>query len=340
MSLKKIAEITGVSPSTVSRVLNNTVSTCASPELKEKIWAAAHSLNYVPNANARNLKTGRQTAEMNYKIAVILSRFHSLDTDPFFHELFQAIEEALFSHSCILHSVSNSEQADLSALKTADGIIVLGRCSDDYINQIKNYSRNIVGVDRNPTDYKIDEIICNGKTAAIKAMEYLLSLGHHKIGYIGDCSSESRYVGYCQTLINRSIPLNYHYIRSTDQTFDSGFLAMRELLQQDITAVFCANDITASGALKALSAPLPAADIRDNSRIGKKNKISVISIDNTTLSQTSSPLLTTVNIPKEDMGRMAVTVLLDRIRHRHSECLRVEFPCKIIERDSCFPLQQ
>ena len=64
MSLKKIAEMVGVSPSTVSRVLNNTVSTCASPELKEKIWEAAHSLNYVPNANARNLKTGRQAARI------------------------------------------------------------------------------------------------------------------------------------------------------------------------------------------------------------------------------------------------------------------------------------
>lgn len=344
MSLKKIAEMVGVSPSTVSRVLNNTVSTCASPELKEKIWEAAHNLNYVPNTSARNLKTGRQSENPNYKIAVILSRFHSLDIDPFFRELFRSIEEALFSHSCILHSVSNSEQTDLSSLEAVDGVIVLGRCSDDFLNRIKKYTRNIVGVDRNPTDYKIDEIICNGKTAAIKAMEYLLALGHQKIGYIGDCSSESRYVGYCETLINRSISLNYHYIRSTDQTFDGGFLAMQALLLQDITAVFCANDITALGAIKALSeppsstAPTNNSSNSSNGKTKKHPKISIISIDNIALSQTSSPLLTTVNIPKEDMGRMAVTVLLDRIRHQHSECLRVEFPCKIIERSSCYPL--
>lgn len=331
----------GVSPSTVSRVLNNTISTCASPELKEKIWEAAHSLNYVPNTSARNLKTGRQSENPNYRIAAILSRFHSLDTDPFFRELFRSIEEALFAHSCILHSVSNAEQTDFSSLKAVDGVIVLGRCSDDFLNRIKKYTRNIIGVDRNPTDYKMDEIICNGKTAAIKAMEYLLALGHQKIGYIGDCSSESRYVGYCETLINRSIPLNYHYIRSTDQTFDSGFLAMQALLLQDITAVFCANDITALGAIKALSEPSSSTDTKGNSnneKFKKRSKLSVISIDNIALAQASSPLLTTVNIPKEDMGRMAVTVLLDRIRHQHSECLRVEFPCKIIERDSCYPL--
>lgn len=334
MSLKKIAEMVGVSPSTVSRVLNNATPTCASPELKEKIWQAAHSLHYIPNAHARNLKKGRQADIPNYKIAVILSRFHSLDTDPFFHELFQSIEESLFAHSCILHSVSNSEQTNLSSLSTADGVIILGRCSDAFLSKIKKYTRNIVGIDRNPTDYKIDEVICNGKTAATKAMEYLLSLGHQKIGYIGDCSSESRYVGYCETLISRSIPLNYHYIHSTDQTFDSGFLAMQALLKQDITAVFCANDITALGAVKALS-ETTAGKLSG----GKKcPQISVISIDNIALSQTASPLLTTVNIPKEDMGRMAVTVLLDRIAHRHSECLRVEFPCKIIARDTCFPI--
>lgn len=337
MSLKRIAEIVGVSPSTVSRVLNNTVSTCASPELKEKIWETAHSLHYIPNSHARSLKTGGQTDCPDYKIAVILSRFHSLDIDPFFRELFQSIEESLFASSSLLHSVTTSEQSDLSSLLTADGVIILGRCSDDFLDQIKKYTRNIVGIDRNPTDYKIDEIICNGKTAAIKAMEHLLSLGHRKIGYIGDCSSESRYVGYCETLITRSIPLNYNYICSTDQTFDSGFSAMQTLLQQDITAVFCANDITALGALKAQS-ELCSAESGKHKMAKTNSQVSIISIDNISLSQTSSPLLTTVNVPKEDMGRMAVTILLDRIKHKHSECLRVEFPCKIIERDSCHPL--
>lgn len=334
MSLKKIAETVGVSPSTVSRVLNNTVSTCASPELKEKIWEAARSLNYVPNVHARSLKAGSQPDSPKYKIAVILSRFHSLDTDPFFRELFQSIEEALFARSCVLHSVSASEQTDDASLATADGIIILGRCSDDFLNHMKKYTRNIVGVDRNPTDYKIDEIICNGKTAAIKAMEYLLSLGHKKIGYIGDCSYESRYVGYCETLIAHSIPLNYNYICSTDQTYDSGFAAMQTLVQQDISAVFCANDISALGALNALSKQRPCESGKNKTQ--KTNaKISVISIDNISSAQTSTPLLTTVNVPKEDMGQMAVTVLLDRMNHRHGECVRVEFPCKIIERDSC-----
>lgn len=330
MSLKKIAEMVGVSPSTVSRVLNNSVSSCASQAIKEQIWEAANRIHYIPNANARNLKTGKQNTMPNYKIAVILARYSFLDTDPFFQELFQSIEEALFSCSCILHSIENAEAIDFSLLKDADGIIILGRCQEQVLHKIAKYSHNIIGIGRNPTNYKMDEVICDGKSAAIKALEYLLSLGHQKIGYIGDCSSESRYIGYCETLINHNIPMNYNYILSTDQTYESGYCAMQTLLKQDISAVFCANDISALGAIKASSeSTLPA------SHRGKK--ISIIAIDNIAASQTTTPLLTTVNIPKADMGKIAVTILLDRIKHKHSECLRVEFPCKIIERESCYP---
>lgn len=331
MSLKKIAEMVGVSPSTVSRVLNNTVPTCASTELKEKIWEAAHALQYVPNTEARNLKMGKRETAKTYKIAVILTRFGFLDKDPFFRELFQSIEEALLERTCILQMVTNAEEVDFSALKEIDGIIILGRCSDAFLTRLKHDTRNIVGVDRNPTDYKMDEIICNGKTAAVKAMEYLLSLGHQKIGYIGDCSFEARYVGYCETLIKQNIPINYHYIQSTDQTYESGYQAMMELRKQDMTAVFCANDITALGAMQALTDSA-------SQKKEKKRAVSVIAIDNIAGAMNSTPLLTTVDIPKEEMGRMAVTVLLDRISHKHSEYLRVEFPCKVIERESCFRL--
>lgn len=328
MSLKEIAKIVGVSPSTVSRVLNNTVPNCASSELKEKIWEAAHTLNYVPNAEARNLKMGRQDTVRVYRITVILTRFGFIDKDPFFRELFQSIETSLLSNSCVLQSVTNAENVDFSSLEKIDGIIILGRCSNDFLTRLKRYTRNIVGVDRNPTDYKMDEIICNGKTAAMKAMEHLLSLGHQKIGYIGDCSFESRYVGYCEILIRQNIPINYNYICSTDQTYESGYRAMVELQQQDMTAVLCANDISALGAMQALDDTVP----QNRSR---RRMISIIGIDNIAQSMSSTPLLTTVDIPKEEMGRMAVTILLDRISHKHSEYLRVEFPCKVIERESC-----
>ena len=81
----------------------------------------------------------------------------------------------------------------------------------------------IAGIDRNPTDYEYDEVICNGTTAAQKAVEYLVQLGHSNIAYIGDCTYESRYTGYYQTLLNHKIPLNYANVHQTGQTEKEGF---------------------------------------------------------------------------------------------------------------------
>ena len=83
------------------------------------------------------------------------------------------------------------------------------------------------------------------------AVEYLISLGHTKIAYIGDCSYESRYVGYCETLINHLLPIDYRIIIPTNQTEQEGSDAMRVLSGTgESTAVLCANDITAIGVLK------------------------------------------------------------------------------------------
>lgn len=174
---------------------------------------------------------------------------------------------------------------------------------------------------------EVDEVICDGQKAANLAMSYLIQSGHKKIGYIGDCSYESRHVGYNEAMIQNHLPLDYSCVIPTDQTREEGYNAMKKLLgDEELTAVLCANDITAFGALQAL---------REKRGIGKRT-VSVISIDNVEEAQTTNPLLTTVHIPREDMAHMAVQILHDRILHGHREKLRVEFPCRIIERESCF----
>lgn len=98
MSLKKIAELTGVSPSTVSRVLNNTSSTCASKEVRDKIFKAAREIGYQPNENARNLRNAFATPQTKRHVSIVLARIKTLDADPFFYELFRSLEIALMEH--------------------------------------------------------------------------------------------------------------------------------------------------------------------------------------------------------------------------------------------------
>ena len=330
MSLKKIAEMVGVSPSTVSRVLNDRSSSCASEAVKQKIWEAAHEINYVPNPAARRLKLGDMPATPTLRLAIVLARIDHLQQDPFFRELYRELEIEILKNGCSLAETFTASQADEIPQGDYAGIIILGRCFSSLLQTLSECTRNLVGIWRNPINYEIDEVVCDGREAARQAVTYLIEKGHQKIGYIGDCSNESRYVGYTETMILHQLPLDYDCIVSTDHTEQTGYEAMLQIRQvTDMTAVLCANDVSAAGALRAL---------REH-RFSDRRKISIISIDNIEEAQSTRPMLTTIHIPRRDMAHMALQVLTDRIRRGHTEKMRVEFPCQIVERESVYKNQ-
>ncbi|MCD8300884.1 MAG: LacI family transcriptional regulator [Clostridiales bacterium] len=342
MSLKKIAEMTSVSVSTVSRVLNNASPTCASVQTRDKIWEAAREIGYIPNEAARQLKkagspgsslagTASGTGTIRH-VTIILARVASLDDDPFFAELFRSLEIELMKQNTLIDQVIYAEESLKETLSGSDGVIILGRCSEKLLAEITARNKSVVGIWRNTMNFNVDEVICDGERAAEMAMAHLLSLGHSRIAYIGDCSYESRYVGYCNTLIQNHISMNYHLIRQTNQTKEAAQAAFSELLEakssgrSDFTAVFCANDVTAIGVLEILK--------KEKKKI--RESISVISIDDIEQSQTTRPYLTTIHIPREEMAHMAVMLLLDRMQGGHREAVRIVLPCRIIERESCY----
>lgn len=327
MSLKKIAEMTGVSPSTVSRVLNGTGGNCAGREVRQRIWAAAREIQYVPNASAQALKRHAGADVPALHISVVLGRFGSIQEDPFFDSLFQQLQSELLCHNAALQEVLPAGEFSSARLKNCDGILLLGRCTSALLQACREVTPNLVGIWRNPTNFEIDEVVSDGEKAAMTAMEYLMGLGHKQIAYIGDCTNESRYVGYCKVLMNHNLPLDYSRIEQTNQTRSAGSEAMERLLRRgNCTAVLCANDASGLGALEALK----------RYQHSKKYPVSVISIDNIAESARCAPALTTINIPGADMAHMAVQILMDRIEGRHSEHIRVELPCRLIVRDSCY----
>lgn len=336
MSLKRIAELTGASAATVSRVLNNPMYRCQDPELTERIRRTARELHYVPNSNARELKMQRRestAAEGGYVIDVLLARFDTLEKDPFFHEVFRYVETEFYKQNCVTGRFLNVP--DISLLQAgqgrvrAQGLLILGKCPAGLVDELHKCYRGMVAIDRNPMEYRMDEVVCSGAKAATTAVEYLVGLGHTRIAYIGDCNMEARYMGYYESLLQHKISLTYDYVVATSQTREEGYRAYERLaaLHCPPTAVLCANDVTALGLLQAIK--------EKNGR--KKRQVyrpAVVAIDDIEEAAAVSPMLTTVHIPKEDMAHLAVLTLCDRLRGGHKEYVRLELPGHLMIRES------
>ncbi len=345
MSIKKIAEKAGVSPATVSRVLNNPNYKCSVSGLRDKIWKTAIEMNYVPNEAARNLKKGVSAKqEKTWYINILMTRTDSSTTDPFFAELLRVIESEIHDKNCILSKVwymsvfsddrkCRRENLDWlidgmydEAEGKRDGLIIIGRCNKEALKKLNKKYKSVVSVNRNSTNYEVDEVLCDGKKIAAAAVEYLISLGHKNIGYIGQCHSEDRYNGYLETLKKHNLDVIPEYVIETKQTEAEGYEAMEKFFQSDDmpTGIYCANDISAIGMLKCL-----------NKFRNRYYMPSIISSDDIQEAQFTRPMLTTVSLPKEDMGKFALYLLLDRLKGGHSGIVRMELEGKLMIRNSC-----
>lgn len=207
MSIKRIAELSGVSPATVSRVLNHPEYKCQSPEVRERIWKAAMQLGYTPNQAARNLKLGIAAEQKNYYIGVLMTRTENLD---------RIIDEMYRETICV-----------------CDGLIIIGKCNKEALKKLNKKYKCVVSVNRNSTNYEVDEVLCDGRKVASMAVEYLISLGHRNIGYVGECYNEARYAGFLETMRKHEIEPDPSMIIQTHQTETEGFHAMQRIFREE-----------------------------------------------------------------------------------------------------------
>ncbi len=350
MSIKKIAQEVGVSPATVSRVLNNPNYHCATKGLREKIWKVAMELNYVPNEAARNLKLGGTAKkDKTYYINVLMARMDADQSDPFFTELLHVIESEIHKQMCILSKVwykslfSNDRKCQKENLDRiiddmynevegkCDGLIIIGRCNKEALKKLNRKYKSVVSVNRNSTNYEVDEVLCDGKKIASMAVKHLIELGHKNIGYVGECHNEARYNGYVETLQAHKIDLDLKYVIESKQTEAEGYEIMKRLLQSEDcpTGIYCANDITAIGMLKCL-----------NKFKNRYYMPSIVSSDDIEQAQYTNPMLTTVRLPKDEMGKFAVYLLQDRMKGGHKSVIRTELEGKLMKRNSCTPVEK
>ena len=341
MSIKKIAKMTGASISTVSRVLNDPQYRCRDASMREKIWNAAIEIDYTPNEAARNLRrTAGMKTDDQKRVRVFMTHTDEESADPFFTELLKIVESQVHRQGCILSGVGHYPQLSDEAMKKSgiesiiseagdsDGIVVIGKCRKDALSLLQKKYASIVAINRNSVDFAVDEVTCDGRKLAAIAVEHLIKLGHTDIAYAGETESESRYEGYLETLQKHGIEPSGDYRFKLRHNQQAGKKLVDKLLKMGKnrpTAVFCANDILAIGAIRSLSQ--------------RKNIVyepSVIGCDDIEEAQFTDPMLSSVHVPKEEMGYLALQLLYDRMTGGHRSATKLELLGYLMQRSSTF----
>ena len=260
MTLKEIAQKAGVSVSTVSRVINNNNSKAASKEVQERIWQIVRETGYTPNLSAKSLQKGTSAPINTHSLACLFARTPDSPNDPFFSSLARSVETAAYQQNYLVKSSFTAFDLDKPGASpmlmdpSINGVAVLGRIDKAGLKTLKQYFRYVAYTGLNEINAKYDQILCSGYQASITAVEHLIGLGHRHIGYIGETDNETRYSGYKDTLEKHRLPCNATYVSSVPQTSGGGLKGALQLLERQplITAIFCSNDVTAIGAMRAI----------------------------------------------------------------------------------------
>lgn len=305
VTLGMVAKASGVSPSTVSRILNGTA--VVSQEKREAIDRAIAELGFIPNPIARGLAGGR-----TFSIGVVTQALDS----PFYGVALRGIEEVLtpLGYSPLFVSGEWNEKEEARCIEVlrsrmVDGMIILtGRLSDDALRQL-SATLPVVVTGRNLNAPGLFSLNFNDFEGARLATHHLLALGHRQIAFIaGDPmhpDADERLRGYRSALKAAGVRYNAALVLPGKYHEESGLLAVERLIdsREPFTAIFAANDQMAFGAALALH--------RRGLRV--PDDISLVGFDDLAGASHSIPPLTTIHQAAHELGRLAATSLLQML---------------------------
>ena len=331
-SMKDVAELAGVSRTTVSFVLNDKPHANIPQQTQDRIRAAVKTLGYRPNALARGLR-----AQRTHTIGFVSDE---IGTTPYAGQILQGAQDLAWEHKTLLLSVNTSGQAGLkeagvNALleRQVDGIIYATMYHREanppkQIREVPTVLLDCFVKDRSLPSVVPDEI--NGGYMATK---FLLEKGHRQIAFVNDNSTVpavfGRLAGFKQALSEYGLPFDERLLERESSSPSGGYEATKRLmsLPQPPTAIFCYNDRIAMGAYDALR------------KLNKKipDDVAIIGFDNQQLIAADlHPGLTTMALPHYEMGQWAVEHLLKLIEKPSHEVAPVQhlLKCPLIVRES------
>lgn len=332
VTIHDVAKAAGVSVSTASRVLNNKDD--VSPETYKKVRQVIDDLNYTASLAAKSMRS-RTTNVIGLLVPELI--------EVYYHEVIKGVGAAIensgydlliyTSGSPTRNKRASWEREHVALLSSGltDGCIIVSPSAPTFQENAK-----IVVIDPHGAGAEVPSVVATNHEGAIQAVDYLVSLGHRRIGFVqghpSAWSALQRFEGYKDGLAKAGIEFEAALVCEGDFTSACGKNATYRLMNQPNppTAIFAANDRTAIGVLEAakeLSLNVP-------------QDLSVIGFDNIPETMQTTPRLTTIDQSIREMGSLGVQLLIDMLQNRESTQLLHTVPTRLVIRDSCWMLKQ
>lgn len=334
VTIKDVAALAGVSPSTVSRTCKNNPS--ISEETKERVRKAMAELGYEPNFQASNL-----ASQNSRTIGIILpASAKEVYENSFYLEAIQGISHYCNGRQYMTTIVTGQDETEiLNAVRSmsrsgkVDGFIILySKKEDPVIDYLFNEGLLYILIGKatqytNQTIYIDNDNLLAGREAA----EYLYQLGHRRIAYLGSDSSlifsADRKAGYQLALASHQLPVRPEYCVEVKNVSENNEEAIRGLLMQKDrpTAILVSDDI--------LAVSLERVCLENHLAIPED--LSIISFNNSLFARLTSPQLTSIDIGAGQLGSEAASQIINHIENPNLLATKIIVPHHLIERDSC-----
>ncbi|REE78648.1 LacI family transcriptional regulator [Paenibacillus taihuensis] len=328
VTLEMIANEIGVTKVTISKALNNQPG--VSEELKKTILRISHELGYIHKKAEKNQKGIT-------KLGLLVPKRFFLDTDNFYTQIYYHMNRdcALKDINLALY-VLNPEEEKKGTLPLSihqdsaniGGLFVAGEVSDSYMELLSSsLSVPIVAIDFYKRNETYDCIVTDNYRAGYTAASYVANKGHKRIGFVGNPNYTSsvmdRFCGYVKALTEFGLEYrkDWHIVNNDE---DGAYINDFALPEELPTAFVCHCDMAAYKLLVKLQ----------GQGINVPEQVSIISFDNTDLSQSIVTALTTMDISKSALAEKALERMLWRVEHTNEEPQHIYVNTRLIERDS------
>lgn len=331
-TLKDIAKLANVSPTTVSRILNEDPRLKVKEQTRELVISTALQLGY-------HIKRKSLIKEkINIGIVQWISSYDEED-DLYYSGLRQSVENFCITKNLQAIRYYKENINDIFYNDNLSGLICIGKFSDEQVAQFRKHIINIVFVDSNPDSSKYSAVVHNFVEATRNMLEYLLEKGHRRIGYIGGRellgSNEVEFIDRRERTFIKTMQSHPELIWQENHFYtgafnaETGYLKMKEALEKDNlpTAFVCGSDALAMGAIRAIG-----------ERDDLKDQISIVGFNDIATAKFFNPPLTTTFFDTKYMGEMAVMVIEHQISTGTKTPVKIVCSTKIVERQSVYDI--